>query len=339
MNEENLNNNPEVNPVNVNPTTVDNQGGFVEASVPATDSVQAEAPVQEVQPVQPALVQPNPMENVDAGNTSVVNSVPVTPVSEIPVNNAQSTMVAPTEVPVMQQAVATPVAPVQTPVVDNTVNVVAQDPNQQVMMNQPAAVPVNTMPQQQAVMPQQPVQSAPANSNGVIQPQELMNNQPLPQINNGGAMLAPMTTIASQQNNTSVKPKIDSKKIILLAVVILIASMVGFSIFGYKVVTCKGEEEVYNAKVTAEVKAYFWFGKINKMVTTKTLDLSKLSKDTKEEVVKLYKDREDNNTEHVVITDDKIVVTVTTKPANEEEAKIKEDDVVEAYEKYDFVCK
>ena len=72
---------------------------------------------------------------------------------------------------------------------------------------------------------------------------------------------------------------------------------------------------------------------------TKTLDLSKLSKDTKEEVVKLYKDREDNNNEHVVITEDKIVVTVTTKPANEEEAKTKEDDVVEAYEKYDFVCK
>ena len=106
MNEENLNNNPEVNPVNVNPTPVDNQGGFVEASAPATDSVQAEAPVQEVQPVQPALVQPNPMENVDAGTTPVVNSVPVTPVSEVPVNNTQSTMVAPTEVPVMQPAAA-----------------------------------------------------------------------------------------------------------------------------------------------------------------------------------------------------------------------------------------
>ena len=339
MNEENLNNNPEVNSVNANPTPVDNQGVFVEASAPATDNSQAEMPVQPVQPVQPTEVQPNPMATVDVGSTTIVNNAPAAPVSEASVNVTQGAMVSPTEVPVMQPAAATPVAPVQTPVVDNTVNVVTQDPNQQVMMNQQVATPVNAMPQQQVMMPQQPAPAAPANSNGVIQPQVLINNQPLPEVNNGGAMLSPMASIGNQPNNTSVKPKIDSKKIILLAVVVLIAALVGFSIFGYKVVTCKGEEEVYNAKVTAEVKAYFWFGKINKMVTTKTLDLSKLSKDTKEEVIKLYKEREDNNKEHVVITDDKIVVTVTTKPANKEESKIKEDDVREAYEKYDFVCK
>jgi hypothetical protein len=211
------------------------------------------------------------------------------------------------------------------------------------VVKQPVAAPTNVMPAQAQVNNVNVTVNtvAPvANTNGVIQPQILANNQPLPELNNGGAMLSPVAPVANQQQSlVSAKPRIDSKKIILLVVVVLIATMLGLSIFGYKVLTCTGEEEVYNAKVTAEVKAYFWFGKINKMVTTKTLDLSKLSKDTREEVIKLYKDREDNNNEHVVITDDKIVVTVTTKPANEEESKIKEDDVIEAYEKYDFVCK
>ena len=336
MNEENFNN-MAVNPVNGSPSSVNNQGSFVEANALATDNSQVATSVQEAQSVEATEVQPNPITTVDDGSTLETNNV-VSPTPEEPNNVNQGTMVAPTEVPVMQAA---PVALVQTPVDDNTVSSEAQAPVQQVVVNQPVANSTNVMSNQVPVNNVNVTDNtiAPVNTNRIIQPQVLANNQTLSELNNDGAMLSPVAPGANQQqSHVSVKSKIDSKKIIILAVVVIVA-MLGFSVFGYNVLTCTGEEEIYNAKVTAEVKAYFWFGKINKMVTTKTLELSNLSKDTREEVIKLYKDREDNNNEHVVITEDKIVVTVTTKPANEKESKIKEVDVIEAYEKYDFVCK
>lgn len=174
--------------------------------------------------------------------------------------------------------------------------------------------------------------------------QTIMMNSDTPSFNNslnGISPLEPMPTAVDTGKNIKMKSKLnlDFKKILIIGVVLLVAIMVVLSLLCYKNVTCTGNEEVYGAKVEVVVKSYFWFGKINKIVTTKTVDLSPLNENDREYIVGLYKDKEDNSSEKIEVKDDKIVITVTVKPGDSDEANITADELIESYEKYNFTCK
>lgn len=199
----------------------------------------------------------------------------------------------------------------------------------------------NMQPSQNPMSMSNPMASStPMNQNN----QTIMMNSDTPTFNNslnGISPLEPMPKAVDTGKNIKMKSKLklDFKKILIICVVCLVAVMVVLSLLCYKTVTCTGSEEVYGAKVEAVVKSYFWFGKINKMVTTKTVDLSKLNENDKEYIKDLYKDKEDSSSEKIEIKEDKIVITVTTKPNDSEEASITADELIESYEKYNFTCK
>jgi len=350
------------------------QGGFigVEAAkngdfsavskpVQSTPTMQSVAPQGQMQ----SAAQMNPMNTQGIGVQQPIMQ---------PVQKAAPTMqpVAPAQ-PVMQ-----PVQPVQQTVMQ-PVQQMAQPQmmSSQPMAQQPMMQPTQPMAQpvmnqvQPMTAPQQPMQVSPVNQkpsvspiqNGVIQPSIQANpmdvasvpttpqQQPIvmtsgggePTFNNSLNGISPLDVpVAPPVNNDlkmKTKLKFDFKKLILIIVALLVVAAVVLVLCCYKVVSCKGEEKVYEATVSAEAKAYFWFGKINKIVTTKTIDMKGLNKEEKEAITNLYKEQEDSKNEDIQFKGDKIIITTTTKPENKEEADVSEDDFIDAFETYEFVCK
>lgn len=198
--------------------------------------------------------------------------------------------------------------------------------------------------QQPQLSPSQMNMDSNMNDVSSINQQTIMMSNDMPTFNNslnGISPLEPMPIAVDTGKTIKMKSKLnlDFKKILIIGVVCLVAVMVVLSLLCYKTVTCNGKEEVSGAPVSVTVKAYFWFGKINKIVTTKDVDLSSLNESQKDYIKSLYEDKESVSNEKIDIKDNKIVITVTNSPNNDEEASITAEDVTESYEKYNFTCK
>ena len=201
----------------------------------------------------------------------------------------------------------------------------------------------NQAPQPQVIPNQMSMNNNMSDASSINQQTIMMSND-MPSFNNslnGISPLEPMPTAVDTGKTIKMKSKLnlDFKKILIIGVVCLVAIMVVLSLLCYKTVTCTGKEEVSGAPVSVSVKAYFWFGKINKIVTTKDVDLSSLNESQKDYIKSLYEDKESVSNEKIDIKDNKIVITVTNAPNNDEEASITADDVIDSYEKYNFTCK
>lgn len=349
------------------------QGGFIGVEAAKNGDFSAVSkPVQSTPTMQPVAPQ-GQMQSAGQMNQMSTQGIGVQQPIMQPVQKAAPTMqpVAPAQ-PVMQ-----PVQPVQQTVMQPVQQMVqpqmmSSQPMAQQPMMQPSQQMVQpVMNQPQPIAPQQPMQVSPVNQkpsvspiqNGVIQPSIQANpmdvasvpttpqQQPIvmtsgggePTFNNSLNGISPLDVpVAPPVNNDlkmKTKLKFDFKKLILIIVALLVVAAVVLVLCCYKVVSCKGEEKVYEATVSAEAKAYFWFGKINKIVTTKTIDMKGLNKEEKEAITNLYKEQEDSKNEDIQFKGDKIIITTTTKPKNKEEADVSEDDFIDAFETYEFVCK
>jgi hypothetical protein len=171
----------------------------------------------------------------------------------------------------------------------------------------------------------------------------MMSSNDGPTFNNSLNGISPLNPQINAQNDAQElkmksKLKIDFKKILVIIVVLLLVIAGVLCLVFSKKVTCSSVDQVQGIDVTTTVTANFWFGKINKIKTIRTVDLSNLDENEKENKIKEYK--ENVSKEAIVdVSKDKIKITTINKPTKNDDTNVSHEEFKEAYEGISFTCK